>query len=270
MIKFFRHIRQRLLGENKFSKYLLYAIGEIILVVIGILIALQINNWNISQNEKKQEYKILQDLKVEFNANQKDALRMLDTHKSFIISMNRIQELYVLENYDQIELDNAIQNLILIGSYTPRPGASNNLINSGNLSLIQNEELRNQLTVWSGVVEDLFDDEDEAKTYTINTIIPFMAEHYPVVNIEIMEKKQAIKNGWFEEGKFPIDDWYAKDNFKKNYDVKNLINNTKFQGHVSVKKMFAIHCTAEANAVVEAAQDIVTLIDSEINRIDND
>ncbi len=46
MIKFFRKIRQRLLSENKFSKYLIYAIGEIILVVIGILIALGINNWN--------------------------------------------------------------------------------------------------------------------------------------------------------------------------------------------------------------------------------
>jgi len=46
MIKFFRKIRQKMLVENKFSKYLLYAIGEIILVVIGILIALQINNLN--------------------------------------------------------------------------------------------------------------------------------------------------------------------------------------------------------------------------------
>jgi len=49
MIKFFRKIRQQLLTENKFSKYLLYAIGEIVLVVIGILIALQINNWNIER-----------------------------------------------------------------------------------------------------------------------------------------------------------------------------------------------------------------------------
>ncbi len=46
MIKFFRKIRQKLLSKNKFSKYLIYAIGEIVLVVIGILIALQINNWN--------------------------------------------------------------------------------------------------------------------------------------------------------------------------------------------------------------------------------
>ncbi|MBC3759798.1 hypothetical protein H7U19_15400 [Hyunsoonleella sp. SJ7] len=61
MIKFFRKIRQKLLSENKFSKYLLYAIGEIVLVVIGILIALQVNNWN--QN-RLQEKKLSQTLKV--------------------------------------------------------------------------------------------------------------------------------------------------------------------------------------------------------------
>jgi len=46
MIKFFRHIRKRLLTENNFSKYLLYAIGEIVIVVIGILIVLSTNIWN--------------------------------------------------------------------------------------------------------------------------------------------------------------------------------------------------------------------------------
>ena len=55
MIKFFRKIRQRLLTENKFSKYLLYAIGEILLVVVGILIALQINNSNESRKIRNQE-----------------------------------------------------------------------------------------------------------------------------------------------------------------------------------------------------------------------
>ena len=60
MIKFFRKIRQKLLSENKFSKYLLYAIGEIILVVVGILIALQINNWNENRKLKGEEIKLLQ------------------------------------------------------------------------------------------------------------------------------------------------------------------------------------------------------------------
>jgi len=54
MIKFFRKIRQKLLSENRFSKYLIYAVGEILLVVIGILIAVQINNFN-EQNKTYQE-----------------------------------------------------------------------------------------------------------------------------------------------------------------------------------------------------------------------
>lgn len=65
MIKFFRRIRQRLLSENKFSKYLFYAIGEIILVVIGILIALQINNWNESKKDRAFEVKMLKEVRSE-------------------------------------------------------------------------------------------------------------------------------------------------------------------------------------------------------------
>lgn len=57
MIKFFRHIRQRLLSENRFSKYLLYATGEIILVVIGILVALQVNNDNEQGKLKNKKFK---------------------------------------------------------------------------------------------------------------------------------------------------------------------------------------------------------------------
>ncbi len=66
MIKFFRRFRRQFLAENKFSKYLIYAIGEIVLVVIGILIALQINNWNENNKleAKKQDYyqQLLEDL----------------------------------------------------------------------------------------------------------------------------------------------------------------------------------------------------------------
>lgn len=69
MIQFFRHIRKYLLVENKFSKYLLYAIGEIVLVVIGILIALQINNWNEFKKDRKVEQKLLIELKENLKTN---------------------------------------------------------------------------------------------------------------------------------------------------------------------------------------------------------
>lgn len=71
MINFFRKIRQQLLSQNKVSKYLLYAIGEIVLVVIGILIALSINNWNEQQKtinkEKRYIHSIYQDLRKDLN-----------------------------------------------------------------------------------------------------------------------------------------------------------------------------------------------------------
>jgi hypothetical protein len=62
MFRFFRQLRQRLLAENRVSKYLLYAVGEIVLVVIGILIALQINNWNEWRKDRRVEQEILQTL----------------------------------------------------------------------------------------------------------------------------------------------------------------------------------------------------------------
>jgi predicted HTH domain antitoxin len=86
MIKFFRHIRQTLIMENKTSKYFKYAIGEIILVVIGILIALQINNWNEELDEKKIELTYMQNLLEDLN---KD----IQTYKEFQKSNTTIYNL---------------------------------------------------------------------------------------------------------------------------------------------------------------------------------
>lgn len=71
MIKFIRRIRQRLLTDNKFGKYLLYAIGEILLVVIGILIAFQVDTWNEHRKDRIAEQKmlhaLLEDLEININ-----------------------------------------------------------------------------------------------------------------------------------------------------------------------------------------------------------
>ncbi len=88
MIKFFRRIRQKLLTENKFSKYLIYAIGEIILVVIGILIALQINNWNENQ---KTEAKIKNSLVALRNDLIQDTV-LIKKRLPFIIEQYQLNE----------------------------------------------------------------------------------------------------------------------------------------------------------------------------------
>jgi hypothetical protein len=63
MLRFFSQLRQKLLTDNKFSKYLLYAVGEILLVVIGILIALQVDNWNDEQKNRAYEREVLVQIK---------------------------------------------------------------------------------------------------------------------------------------------------------------------------------------------------------------
>ena len=72
MINFFKKIKQQLLTENRFSKYLVYAIGEIVLVVIGILIALQLNNWNEVRKIRIQEIKTLKELRSDLLQNIND------------------------------------------------------------------------------------------------------------------------------------------------------------------------------------------------------
>ena len=68
MIKFFRRIRQKLLSQGSLNKYLLYAIGEILLVMIGILLALQVNNWNEHRKAQERQQKLYANLKIDFQS----------------------------------------------------------------------------------------------------------------------------------------------------------------------------------------------------------
>ena len=88
MIKFFRKIRQNMIMENKVSKYILYAIGEIVLVVIGILIALQLNNWNEWKKERVVEREILIDLVENLEIN----IRTIEFDIEYLYLLDRSSE----------------------------------------------------------------------------------------------------------------------------------------------------------------------------------
>lgn len=82
MIKFFRRIRKDLMETGKTAKYLKYAIGEIVLVVIGILIALQINNWNEKRKLTLEETKLLKELKIALMSDHEDIISNIKEHAS--------------------------------------------------------------------------------------------------------------------------------------------------------------------------------------------
>ena len=72
MITIFRRLREKLIASGSVTKYLLYAVGEILLVVVGILIALLVNNWNEERKEWAQEQQVISALHNEFNENHLD------------------------------------------------------------------------------------------------------------------------------------------------------------------------------------------------------
>jgi hypothetical protein len=161
MIKYFRKIRLLLLSENRFSKYLLYAIGEIVLVVFGILIALQVNNWNEQRNEAAEEQKILKTLQTEFLYNRQELKRNIDKAKALSQTADSILHLFTVkkparDNTNSLRL---IRSLSAYSSYDPSEGALIDLISSGRLNLIKNDSLRLHLTRWSGELQDTKEDE---------------------------------------------------------------------------------------------------------------
>ena len=98
MLKFFRSIRKGLLSEGKTSKYFKYAIGEIILVVLGILIALQLNTWNQNRQDRIQEQQILVQLLNEYENN------LIQMNQKIFIRNETILSAYKLLQYKNDEM----------------------------------------------------------------------------------------------------------------------------------------------------------------------
>ena len=175
MIKFFRKIRQKLLTENKFSKYLIYAIGEIVLVVIGILIALQINTWNNSQIDRNKEKLLLSELHEEFVNNKKQLTQVIQYHEKSYLATKKFIEMFPI-NFNEIELDSIQKYYLNVGwvySFNPSNGVINSLINTSSFEIISNDNLRKLIISWRDVLSDYKEEDISAKNYVLNTWVPF-------------------------------------------------------------------------------------------------
>jgi len=145
MIKFFRKIRQKMLTENKFSKYLIYAIGEIILVVIGILIALQINNLN----ESKKEQNILEASLISLKLNlQEDIISLnaqIDYNKDVQEAIDFTFRLIALPEYENVRLSAYSDQVTPVAderTFLPSNTAFKSMESGAHFQWINNQELK--------------------------------------------------------------------------------------------------------------------------------
>ena len=147
MIKFFRKIRQNMLSEGKSLKYLKYAIGEIVLVVIGILIALQINNWNESRKNGTKEKEYLEGIKTDLEIDVKYIDHFLPLYESRMQRYSALDTLVKVRSTKIFEIDVAeISNLTKqMGTIYPRNGSYSSLISDNSTGLITNKDLLKQV-----------------------------------------------------------------------------------------------------------------------------
>lgn len=140
MIKFFRKIRYDLLEKNKTKKYLKYAVGEIVLVVIGILVALSINNWNEEKKDNDFENEMIAQIQENL-ANDKKALKKIKIiFNNAISSSNKILELKSSEeNLDSLKY--WLADIIQFERFQPITNSYETLKSKG-LDKVSNKELR--------------------------------------------------------------------------------------------------------------------------------
>jgi len=157
MIKFFRKIRQNLLSEGKTGKYIKYAIGEIILVVIGILIALSINNWNQERIVKQENQVILKNLNKEFSENLIELDSSLSRFNKVIDGLDKL--LTVMRNQDsnltESEFDKLLHQTFWTPNWAPSSFVLVELKNSGALSKLNNNNLKTLLFKWEREFDDM-------------------------------------------------------------------------------------------------------------------
>ncbi|WP_445386503.1 DUF6090 family protein [Robiginitalea sp. IMCC44478] len=167
MIRFFRSLRQRLLTENKFSKYLLYAIGEILLVVIGILLALQINTWNEERISKIEEQKYLKRLSLDLTRDIERLERIRENYETrLIVGLELLDSLgknngsiirkwdhfnTAVKNYqlnplpDTLSMGRKFFIVLAIAHFSPTDITFQELLSTGKINILSNDSLKTSL-----------------------------------------------------------------------------------------------------------------------------
>jgi hypothetical protein len=260
MINFFRKLRQKEITNNKFSSYLLYAIGEIFLVVVGILIALQVNNWNEDRKNAKKEQLILVQLEKEYKSNLAQLEEKMLMRNDIIHTSEDVLD--IIDNPANVNKDtlfNKIGILTLDPTFDP---IMNDLISSGNLQLIQNKELKNKLSNWTSDVQALQEMEKEWQKMTLQINFPF------IVSLNIY---RDVAHNQYKDKKLPvyIIDRNLKDKLdigksKKTPNIESVLNNDEIES-IFARAITSNYVTnLQSHALKNKINELLTLLHKEI------
>ncbi len=248
MIKLFRKIRQKLLSENKFSKYILYAIGEIVLVVIGILIALSINNWNENKNNINQARKHLGTVSLNLKDDIKQAENLLaETKTTFEYTNIFLSQFKTLK-----PVDNNIQLYLIYLMYERNlevnESGFNSLTSSNGMSFID-QNLQIKILDYYRHIEQLKSRENNA-----NSEIKAQFEPYVKANYYWIYNKT---NPWHSQKELYKDDPRPIENI----NLKSVIADKRLEIMVNGRRYQSMLLSDLYSKTISLAKEIVTEIE---------
>jgi len=238
-----------LLSQDKYSVYLLYASGEIILVVIGILFALQIDNWSENRRIRHAEQLLLGSLKLEITANLDRLDEAMQFHEKSREGARRILTIYgginPLENYQ--EVDSLLALIQWAWTYDPSMGALNSIKMSGHLNSVQNSELRALITNY----EDRIIDATEEGKLIQNLIVD---KFIPAVN-QYISLNQRVKY---------LGEEYAIGSSSFSPDYEGLFKDRALEGIISYIYIWRIEELKEEEMLKQMMENFISTLNQEI------
>ena len=261
MIRFFRNIRQKLAAESNLMAYSRYAIGEILLVVIGILIALQVNNWNENRKERLVEIKYLKNLKHDLQSDSTDLVYYKNIRVGQANAARELIELAKTKNVsDVFKLDSLYTTVALWWEFVPHNNTFEELRSSGNLKLLRNDSIKNLLLDLNKENEDLVSSRNHMRREYENYLYD---QKNSLVNFLDVNDPERIKN---------IIDWYYpnKESVKKNAEklkeqYRLLFNNTSFINGLALTAGNLLWMIEEDyNKMQEIVNKLLKLIDKDL------
>ncbi|MCA0133815.1 DUF6090 family protein [Winogradskyella alexanderae] len=253
MIKFFRHIRQSLIMENKTSKYLKYALGEIFLVVIGILIALQINNWNEKRKLKVEEKELIANLSLSFERKLNELENKNAGRTKNLNGINRLRE--IISNQDstvtETEMFGFLQDMFIWFAVNEEFSIIDMLYSSGKINLISNDSLKAKLISWPDFMEEMLEEQRVVQDLVVNKLNPLISNYISSANLSnSFEQKMGTT---IVESPFPN-------------DFEGLLKDRAFESLIAQKYIYLNTNIEDSKTLIAEAKSILELIDRELEK----
>lgn len=261
MFRFFRIIRRKLVEEDKFRKYFWYAIGEVFLVVIGILIALQINNWNIERQTRNEEKNYLINLKNDLKINIRLLDQILEYNEQNIISTSNVSDM--AEQGKVEDIYDFISNIrITMGgnNFTPNQNTFEEMKSSGKLSLITNQYIKQRLLE----LDEQFVNIEGGEAHVQREYEEYLWDEF--VN-QVSYSDFFIRKTFREKFVLNLDTTFIESNEQELLRQANeILENSRFKNGLYLYELNYVYLNTVFKETKTMVEQLITLIDQELAR----